>query len=231
MSAAEKAEATSLSPVLVVEPTADAAADAAATAAGAVETEEPTADADAAAAAGAVTSEDGEEEDDDETAEQAGCWPSGRKKPSTASNLGTLEGNVRRFSNTSSSSRASWSDVEEPTLPTILLKELAPLESWTFVGQGKFGIVFGTVFEGKEVVVKKLNEEGRKMEMITAAASPTGIGLFAGEIKVTTYIQGTEGVVKAYGTGVDEEGNAFLVLGRVDFVIGGFLAKPRSYKV
>ena len=231
MSATEKAEATSLSPVLVVEPTADAAADAAATAAGAVETEEPTADADAAAAAGAVKSEFDEEEDDDETAEQAGCWPFGRKKPSTATNLGTLEDNVRRFSNTSSSSRASWRAVEEPTLRTILLKELGPLESWTFVGQGKFGIVFGTVFEGKEVVVKKLNEEGRKMEMITAAASPTGIGLFAGEIKVTTYIQGTKGVVKAYGTGVDEEGNAFLVLGRVDFVIGGFLAKPRSYKV
>jgi hypothetical protein len=41
---------------------------------------------------------------------------------------------------------------------------------------------------------------------------------------------GHSGFVKAYGKGVDDEGNAFLVLEVVDIVVGTYLGKPLSEK-
>ena len=136
-----------------------------------------------------------------------------------------LDSGVKGSNN--ASPRASFSEKEEePTLSIITLAELGPRESWKKAGEGGFGIAYHTVFAGKGVIVKCLSAAGLEEETRSAAASPTKTGLFAGEIKNTAYIQGTEGVVKAYGAGFDEKGNAFLVLERIDFVLGDYLAKP-----
>ena len=111
------------------------------------------------------------------------------------------------------------SDAEVPTLQTITISELSPKVEWKFVAKGGFGAVFKAMYKDTQVVVKqllKLDDESKT--------------LFEKELWTTTFIQGIPGVVKAYGKGVDDEGNAFLVLEVVDIVIGKFLGKPLSDK-
>ena len=155
--------------------------------------------------------------------EGGGCF--GKRQSGAGLDSAADLDSVVKGSNTSSP-RASFSEKQKPTLPTISLDELGPRESWIMQGKGGFGYAYLTSFKGHEVIVKMLSSDGLKEEARSAAASPTGTGLFAGEIETTTFLQGTKGVVKAYGAGVDEEGSSFLVLERIDFVVGKFLGKP-----
>ena len=127
----------------------------------------------------------------------------------TASGNQRISENKGRFS----------SDAEVPTLPTIMISELSPKREWTFVAKGGFGAVSKAIYKDKQVVVKQL----LKLDDRSKAD-------FEKELWTTTFIQGIRGVVKAYGKGVDDEGNDFLVLEVVDIVIGKFLGKPLSDK-
>ena len=82
------------------------------------------------------------------------------------------------------------------------------LQHWVPLEQsrlGAFGDLYASVYQGKEVIVKMLKEQHR--------AVPSRVAGFAKEVRITGLVQGVAGVVNAYGSGYDQNGNEFLVLG------------------
>ena len=117
-----------------------------------------------------------------------------------------------------SSAAAGSLTPEEGPLTLINYVDLcAPLQHWVPLEQsrlGAFGDLYASVYFGKEVIVKMLKEQHRSV--------PSRVADFAKEVRITGLVQGVAGVVNAYGSGYDQNGNEFLVLQMVNYIAADY---------